>query len=58
MDYEEIKKELEQKGQVQLLKYYDELDEAGKEDHREEDMEAFERKLVVQLAFLAEEVDY
>lgn len=32
MDYEEIKKELEQKGQVQLLKYYDELDEAGKEE--------------------------
>ena len=32
-------------------------DEAGKEDHREENVEAFERKLVVQLAFLTEEVD-
>ncbi len=31
MDYNQIKKLLEEKGQMQLLKHYDELDEAGKQ---------------------------
>ena len=30
MNYQEIKNMLEEKGQTQLLRYYDELDEAGK----------------------------
>ena len=31
MDYNQIKKLLEEKGQTQLLKHYDELDQAGKQ---------------------------
>jgi UDP-N-acetylglucosamine/UDP-N-acetylgalactosamine diphosphorylase len=32
MNFEQAKTLLEQKGQTQLLRYYDELDEAGKQN--------------------------